>query len=358
MLRKLVVTSTPQISQQQIYQALTSRTALKMLTLLAGFSVVAFAQGVLAWGNLGHETVGYVAQDFLAPKALAFVQSSLGSTYNETLGAAATWADSIKYTSGYTWSAPLHFVDAEDSPLKGSCSVEETRDCGDSDCILTAIANYTTRVAKTSLSKAQRQEALKFLDHFLGDIGQPLHVEAYEVGGNDISAKCSGKDTNLHAAWDTGIVTKNIDDNHDGDVQTYAADLVAKIKTGSYKSLTSKWLSCTSTTEPVEKRFLYQKSHTLEDDVKALLARAEAEEADVYLERRATITPLECPLVWAQESNANCCSVVFSYTSGEDLCTSSYYTKAVPVIDLQLAKQGYRLAAWLNVIFDGDTNLP
>ena len=26
-------------------------------------------------------------------------------------------------------------------------------------------------------------------------------------------------------------------------------------------------------------------------------------------------------------------------------------------IDLQLAKQGYRLAAWLNVIFDGATNL-
>ena len=34
-------------------------------------------------------------------------------------------------------------------------------------------------------------------------------------------------------------------------------------------------------------------------------------------------------------------------------------TRAPPrQIDLQLAKQGYRLAAWLNVIFDGDTNLP
>ena len=51
-------------------------------------------------------------------------------------------------------------------------------------------------------------------------------------------------------------------------------------------------------------------------------------------------------------------STVFSYTSGQDLCTSSYFTKAVTVIDLQIAKQGYRLAAWLNVIFDGDTNLP
>ncbi len=64
--------------------------------------------GTVAWGNLGHETVGYVAQEvrssllpmyhasngftvqFLAPKALAFVQSSLGSTYDQSLGVAAT----------------------------------------------------------------------------------------------------------------------------------------------------------------------------------------------------------------------------------------------------------------------------
>ncbi|KAI0357186.1 nuclease Le1 [Trametes cingulata] len=317
------------------------------LTILATLHI----HSVAAWGTLGHQTVGYVAQEFLAPKALAFVQSSLGSTYDESLGPAAPWADTVRSETAYKWSAPLHFVDAEDSPLSGSCSVQETRDCGDGDCILTAIANYTTRVAKTSLSATQRQEALKFLDHFLGDIGQPLHVEAYEVGGNDISAKCSGKSTNLHAVH-TGMVSKNIDDNHGGDVQTYAADLVAQIKSGSYKSLTSDWLSCTSITEPASKRsFFSQTKRTVEDDVKSLLSRAEDA-------TEATITPLECPLVWARESNAYCCSVVFSYTSGEDLCTSSYYTKAVPVIDLQIAKQGYRLAAWLNVIFDGATNVP
>ncbi|TFK80913.1 nuclease Le1 [Polyporus arcularius HHB13444] len=355
-----------------------------MLSVITTLSVVALAaRPAAAWGALGHEAVGYVAQEFLAPEALAFVQSSLGSTYNESLGAAATWADSIKYTKGYTWSSPLHFVDAEDSPLSGSCSVSETRDCGDGDCILTAIANYTTRVAQTSLSKAQRQEALKFLDHFLGDIGQPLHVEAYEVGGNDIDATCSGKSTNLHSAWDTGILSKNIDDNYANDVQTYASSLISKIKSGSYKSLASGWLACTSTTKPAAKRFLHLDlgpspnadlgSASLEDDVTRLLARAASldagfdewdAEADSLVglvgakAPAATITPLACPLVWAKESNAYGCSVVFSYTSGEDLCTSSYYTKAVPVIDLQIAKQGYRLAAWLNVIFDGDANLP
>ncbi|KAI0345867.1 nuclease Le1 [Trametopsis cervina] len=312
------------------------------------FGLACLVGQVAAWGALGHQTVGYVAQTFLAPKALSFVQSSLGSTYNKSLGPAATWADDVKSETAYKWSADLHFVDANDNPPT-SCSVQETRDCGNGQCILTAIANYTVRVAQTSLSASQRQEALKFIDHFLGDIGQPLHVEALEVGGNDIDAKCSGSSTNLHAAWDTGMLTKNVDANHGSSAQTYATYLVGQIQTGSFKSSTSSWLSCTSTTEPVNNKRATGSEPSIERDVHAVLASRSAD---------ATITPLECPLVWARESNAFDCSTVFPFTSNEDACTGTYYSKAVPVIDLQLAKQGYRLAAWLNTIFDGATNLP
>ncbi|GJF00691.1 S1/P1 nuclease [Phanerochaete sordida] len=318
-----------------------------MSRLTSGLFLGLLAQEAAAWGNLGHETVGYVAQQFLAPKALSFVQSSLGSTYSESLGVAATWADTVKYETAYEWSAPLHFVDANDNPPT-SCSVEETRDCGDGDCILVAIANYTTRVAETSLSATQRQEALKFIDHFLGDIGQPLHVENYEVGGNDIDAKCSGSSTNLHAAWDTGMLTKNVDANHGSSATTYANYLVGEIQSGQYKSLTSSWLSCTSITEAVNNK---RDAPSIENDIRNLL-EARAEDAT------AKITPLECPLVWAREANAYDCTVVFPFSTNEDACTGTYYSNAIPVIDLQLAKQGYRLAAWLNVIFDGATSLP
>jgi len=41
--------------------------------------------------------------------------------------------------------------------------------------------------------------------------------------------------------------------------------------------------------------------------------------------------------------------VVFDFESGQDLCTSSYFDDAIPVIELQITKQGYRLA---NTIFD------
>jgi len=301
--------------------------------LLAPLILATFLPGAVAWGELGHETIGFVAMEFLAPKALSFVQTTLAANFSGNLGPAAPWADTVRSEPAFAWSAPLHFVDAEDSPLQGQCSVVESRDCGDNDCVLGAIANYTTRVVDTNLNKEQRLEALLFLDHFIGDIGQPLHVEAFEVGGNDINAICSGKKTNLHAAWDTGMLQLNMDTSHGGTPQSYANDLIADIKTGKFKSLTAQWIDCSSVTEPVS-------------EVLGRLAT-----------KRATITPLACPLVWAQEANAFDCSAVFNFTTGEDLCVGTYFNNAIPIIDLQLAKQGFRLAAWLNVLFDGATNL-
>lgn len=72
----------------------------------------------------------YIAMQLLAPNALAFVQTSLGATYNESLGVAAPvcccrtlsirnrlmrlqWADTVREEKAYAWSAPLHFIDAE-----------------------------------------------------------------------------------------------------------------------------------------------------------------------------------------------------------------------------------------------------
>ncbi|KAF4623210.1 hypothetical protein D9613_002016 [Agrocybe pediades] len=323
------------------------------------------------WGANGHMAVGFIAMPFLSPKALSFVQSSLGSTYNESLGPAATWADDVKSEAAYKWSADLHFVDAEGLLLSFSVTrpIEPPKQTTlqllvlfprvvivvtdnvsvslhiwtyfrygfaqyDLQCSVTAIANYTTRVVETSLSAMQRQEALKFL----GDIGQPLHVEALEVGGNDISVKCSGSTSNLHSVWDSGIINKLLAANYSNSVPVWSNNLIARIKTGAFKSLASNWISCSSVTEPLSRR-------NIEDDIAGIL-------------HPRAITPLECPLVWAQESNAFDCSFVFNFSTGQDLCTSSYFTNAVPIIEMQIAKQGFRLAAWLNVLFDGATNLP
>lgn len=146
------------------------------------------------------------------------------------------------------------------------------------------------------------------------------------------------------------MLTKNVDAVHGGTSEQYAADLVVQIKNGSFSSLTSDWLSCTSITEPVDNRRAFSNGPSIETDIRSLFAARDAE----------TITPLECPLIWARESNAFDCSTVFNFEPEVDpeLCTGSYFTNAIPVVDLQIAKQGFRLAAWLNVLFDGSPMLP
>ncbi|SJL05271.1 uncharacterized protein ARMOST_08637 [Armillaria ostoyae] len=311
---------------------------MKCVTLTA--VIVSFLPKVYSWGASGHEAVGAIAQQFLASKASSFVASTLAS--GETLSSAATWADTVRSESAFSWSAPFHFVDAEDNPPT-SCSVSESRDCSSGTCILSAIANYTSRVIDDSLSHEQVYEALKFLGEyifsskksyrflddtpfprprcdqtkycaqFLGDVGQPLHVEAFEVGGNDVKAKCSGSSTNLHAVWDSGIINKRLKADFGNSVSSWASTLATRIESGEYASLTSDWITCSSTTEQAPK-----KRRNVETDIKGHLAS------------RST-NPLECPHIWATEANQLNCDFVFTYTQFSDLCSTSYYDDAIPL---------------------------
>jgi hypothetical protein len=51
------------------------------------------------------------------------------------------WADSFRYTQAGKFSAPFHFIDAEDNP-PSSCGVTYSRDCGEKGCVVGAISNY------------------------------------------------------------------------------------------------------------------------------------------------------------------------------------------------------------------------
>jgi hypothetical protein len=97
------------------------------------------ATPAVAWGTVGHATVATIATKFLTSEASDFVSSILGS--GTTMASVASWADSFRYTSAGSFSAPFHYIDAEDSP-PSSCGVTLSRDCGSSGCIVSAIANY------------------------------------------------------------------------------------------------------------------------------------------------------------------------------------------------------------------------
>lgn len=106
-------------------------------------SLLSAAPAVLAWGNLGHQTIAYIATDFVTSETKSWAQKILGDTTTSYLANYATWADTFKYTSAGSFSEPFHFIDALDSPPE-TCNVNYDRDCGDDNCVVSAIVNYVS----------------------------------------------------------------------------------------------------------------------------------------------------------------------------------------------------------------------
>ncbi|KAL3961409.1 hypothetical protein ACCO45_002932 [Purpureocillium lilacinum] len=281
---------------------------------LAKASLVALGSlhGANAWGVLGHATVAYIAQHYLAPETASWAQGLLGDSSDAYLANIASWADQYRATAAGKWSAPFHFIDAQDNP-PSSCNVDYDRDCGSSGCSISAIANYTQRVGDGRLSTAQTTEALKFLVHFIGDLTQPLHDEAYEVGGNKINVTFDGYQDNLHADWDTYMPQKLIGGKDLAHAQTWANTLVQDIESGSYKAQAPDWI----------------KGDNVSDAI-------------------GTATR------WATDANSYVCSVVMpngaaALQSGD--LYPDYYNSVTATIELQIAKGGYRLGHWLNTVY-------
>ncbi|KIW95063.1 uncharacterized protein Z519_03644 [Cladophialophora bantiana CBS 173.52] len=266
-----------------------------------------------AWGTLGHKTIAWIAQSYVSTTTKSSVQSILDSTASDYMANVSTWADSYRYTSEGGWSAPLHYIDANDSPPE-SCSVDYNRDCGETGCSVSAIVNYTLILLDQKSEPSTKLDAMRFVIHFIGDLHQPLHDEALDVGGNTINVTYDGEKTNLHHIWDTEIVEQLADGQ---DAEGFAKSLTAAIKAGDYGWDVGSWLDSVSLNE--------------------------------------TQTTA---MAWASEANAFVCTDVLSAgvdAVEEDDLSGTYYKAHYDVARTQIARAGYRLGAWLNLIYTGQT---
>jgi hypothetical protein len=201
----------------------------KLICVSAAMLLVFLPATVQAWGPEGHEIVGTLAQAMLSDTAKAGVQSILG---NASLASVANWADQIRQARQETYN--WHFVDIP----RSAATFDDARDCflpNDShpgaatdhmNCVVDRITFFKQVLADTTKTATERQEALQFIVHFVGDVHQPFHAVGDARGGNDIhialfgSTSCNGRPCNLHAAWDSGMIT------HTGmDVNAYTQKL-------------------------------------------------------------------------------------------------------------------------------------
>ena len=169
-------------------------------------------QRALAWGHTGHAVVADIAQAHLTPSALAEVKRLLAVEGDKNLSDIASWADLAKReglpgSPSHTIRLPLDNSPAEPHPCPGHFCADD------------ALTLYGAVLADPKRSDAEREVALKYIVHLVGDLHQPLHDT--DATGSGIKVVFDGKQTELHAVWDSGII-----DEHGGSAEKIAKDLM------------------------------------------------------------------------------------------------------------------------------------
>ena len=170
------------------------KTSLLTISLLAVTASSAFA-----WGPNGHRVTGKIAQGHLTPQAQAEVTALLGV---ESLAEASTWPDFMRSNESDFWrkgASPWHYITVPPGTTYASGPPE-----GDA---MSALTMFTRNIKDEKLPMAQRQLALRFTIHLIGDLHQPLHVgNGNDRGGNRVDVMFKDKVTNLHTLWDEDLI--------------------------------------------------------------------------------------------------------------------------------------------------------
>jgi hypothetical protein len=238
-----------------------------------------------AWGPEGHEIVALIALQELSPQARAQVGALLGSP--AMMVHDASWADEIRDQRPNTGS--WHYVDI---PLQAP-GYDARRDCPRADCVVGQIGNDLRVLANRGADPRVRAEALRFLIHFTADAHQPLHAEDnHDKGGNQVRTYMGRKRASLHRVWDAEVVEAL---GYDG--STVADGIVRSITPAQRKTLSSG-----------------------------------------------------TPAQWADEAHALARDRIYPPLDGrhEIRLPRDYAWQQAPIVRLQLAKAGIRLAWLLN----------
>lgn len=162
--------------------------ALAMLCAIQGF----------AWSAKGHDVVTCIAERHLTPAAKAHIDSVLDG---KSIIYWANWLDNASHTPQYAYSKTWHYKNIDYAEQYDKASKNPNGD------VLTAIEEQVKKLQSGKLTKEEEALALKILVHVVGDLHQPMHMgHKSDLGGNKVTVKHFGRDTNLHSLWDGALV--------------------------------------------------------------------------------------------------------------------------------------------------------
>lgn len=268
------------------------------LPVLAVAAVAMLPSPALAWGKTGHRVVAAIADAQLSGLAHAEVKEILGG--EESLDDAANWPDEMRADPSAFWqttATPWHYV-----TLNGITYDHAPKE-GDA---LQALEHFRAVLRDPKASLVDKQLALRFVVHLVGDLHQPLHAgKCCDKGGNDVKVSWFGKPTNLHAVWDSALVDEE---------QLSFSELAAKLE-----------------------------RHTAPQDVIAWWNVNPRDWITESAELRDTVYPPVPKLVKGRKRKGKGAPLPdLSYT---------YVHQFTPLMERRLQQAGVRLAAYLNDVF-------
>jgi hypothetical protein len=269
-------------------------------------------QNALAWGEEGHRMVGNIASRYLNPKARAQVLVLLKDdrladgqpSGRRTLGEIASWADEIRENDPKRPGHNLHF---DNIPICGEG--DYSKYCKNGQCASAQLDRQLDLLRDAESNSSRRNRALKWVVHLIGDIHQPLHAaNRDDQGGNTIRVSYFGETDNppygpmkLHAIWDVHILQRLTRD-HQNENAIVSAPISEQDRRQWEKGSIPDWVA---ESHEIARNFVYP----------------------------ALPVVVSCP--------KKISGIVIKIDQ-------EYYSKAAPIIEIQLRKAGIRLAWILN----------
>ncbi len=176
---------------------------MKLNKLIIGVFVAVTSFQALSWGQVGHRVTGAIAEQYLTPEA----QRAIGQLLiNEDLAEASTHADEMKANPSKFWkktAKPWHYVNVFDGKRYSDVAPPPEGNA------VTALEMFSRQLKSQQSSFTQKQLALRFIVHIIGDLHQPFHAgNGKDRGGNDVKLKFFWEDSNLHRVWDSGLIDR------------------------------------------------------------------------------------------------------------------------------------------------------
>ncbi len=199
-----------------------------ILTISSFYSLNAFC-----WGQLGHKTAAQIAWNLMDNNTRSKLNDILN---NKSFSDISTWADEARAQAEWKFTIWYHFEKAPDNYTYLDNLKRQDEKYKKIGGLIEALYVAEQMYKNTTSNEEEKENAIKFLVHFIADIHQPLHTGRVEDNsGNKIPVKWLGFDVTLHQVWDSQMIYLGHKDilsssTESAQAQVYSEYLMTKFK--------------------------------------------------------------------------------------------------------------------------------